>query len=544
MPVAGQRRNLLNGHVLHAEHRLRIFHAVRLEYAQRFDVLLRQPLRLHHAVDVQLRNELRHGDMRFRVLAQARAEFFDPVRLHGQSCGKRMTAVALEQVLTRGKRLKQIEAADRAAGALAYAVLVHRDEHDRTAVAVAQARAHNADNALMPAFSGQHDNFILKRVVFAAQACERLLEYLVLLALAQLVLLAKLGGKRLCAYRIFRQEQLCCQLGLAHAARRVDARRKHIADGRGGQAPVLHPRLTQQHFQTDIRRHGQLFQSFRHDNAVFTDNRHDIGYRAERYKVGVPVEHGKRVALECADQLECHTDTRKTGKRIGIVRPLAVHDRLRVRQVFVALVVVGNDDLHAELACDVNLLVGCNARVHRDEQARALLIQLLHRRTGQTVAVRQTIGNVIFTFCALAAQIIHQCARCRDAVHVVITVDHHFLSAIHYLTDDLDCLIHIGQTERIMQSAHIAAQVIRRSLRCVDAARRQHRRRQRCIAGLPRQHPHPLGVRRGDHPSLCSHIERSLPESRQQHAFRRLRMVTPILYYHYYTKTRPKSQHF
>lgn len=128
-----------------------------------------------------------------------------------------MTAVALEQVLTRGERLKQIEAADRAAGALAYAVLVHRDEHDRTAVAVAQARAHNADNALMPAFSGQHDNFILKRVVFAAQACERLLEYLVLLALAQLVLLAKLGGKRLCAYRIFRQEQLCRQFGLAHA---------------------------------------------------------------------------------------------------------------------------------------------------------------------------------------------------------------------------------------------------------------------------------------------------------------------------------------
>ena len=357
-------------------------------------------------------------------------------------------------------------------------------------------------------------------------------------------MLAKLSGKRLCPYRILRQEQLCCQLGLAHAARRVDARRKHIADGRGGQAPVLHTGLPQQHFQTDIRRHGQLFQPFRHNNAVFTDNRHNIGHRAERYKVGVPVEHGKRVALERADQLECHTDTRQAGKRIGIVRPLAVHDRLRVRQVFVALVVVGNDDLHTELACAGNLLVGCNARVHRDEQARALLIQLLHRRTSQTVAVRQTVGNVIFTFCALAAQIIHQCARCRDAVYVVITVDHHFLSAIYYLADDLDCLIHIGQTERIMQSAHIAAQVIRRSLWCVDAARRQHRRRQRCIAGLPRQHPHPLGVRRGDHPSLCSHIERSLPESRQQHAFRRLRMVTPILYYHYYTKTRPKSQHF
>ena len=31
--------------------------------------------------------------MRFRVLTQARAEFVDPVRLHGQSCGKRMTAV-------------------------------------------------------------------------------------------------------------------------------------------------------------------------------------------------------------------------------------------------------------------------------------------------------------------------------------------------------------------------------------------------------------------------------------------------------------------
>ena len=41
----------------------------------------------------------------------------------------------------------------------------------------------------MPALSGQHDDLILKRIVFAAQACERLLEYLVLLALAQLCLL-------------------------------------------------------------------------------------------------------------------------------------------------------------------------------------------------------------------------------------------------------------------------------------------------------------------------------------------------------------------
>ena len=61
----------------------------------------------------------------------------------------------------------------------------------------------------MPALSGQHDDLILKRVVFSAQTRERLLEYLVLLVLAQLVLLAKLSGKRLCPYRILRQEQLC-----------------------------------------------------------------------------------------------------------------------------------------------------------------------------------------------------------------------------------------------------------------------------------------------------------------------------------------------
>ena len=48
----------------------------------------------------------------------------------------------------------------------------------------------------MPALSGQHDDLILKWVVFPAQTRERLLEYLVLLVLAQLVLLAKLSGKR------------------------------------------------------------------------------------------------------------------------------------------------------------------------------------------------------------------------------------------------------------------------------------------------------------------------------------------------------------
>ena len=227
---------------------------------------------------------------------------------------------------------------------------------------------------MVPALARQHDDLILDRVVFFAQADERLCQYLIFLVLPVLVLLAQAGGQLLRPHRVVRQKQLGSKLGPSHAPRGIDARREHKADGGRGQALVLHARLAQQHLQTDIAGRSHLLESFGHDDTVFAHDRHDIRHRAQRDQVGIAVEHCVRVALERANQLERHAHARQTVKRIRAVRPLVVHDRVRLRQGVVALVVVGDDHLHTQLARDRDLLVRRDAGVHRDEQARAPLI--------------------------------------------------------------------------------------------------------------------------------------------------------------------------
>ena len=189
-----------------------------------------------------------------------------------------------------------------------------------------------------------------------------------------LVLLTQAGRQLLRPHRVMRQKQLGCQFGLPHAPGRVDARREHKADGGRGQALVLHARLAQQHFQADVAGLCHLLKPFGHDDAVFAHDRHNVRHRTQRDQVGIAVKHGICVALERTDQLERHAHTRQAVERIGAVRTLVVHDRIRLRQCVVALMVVGDDHPHAQLACSRDLLVRRDAGVHCDQQACPLLI--------------------------------------------------------------------------------------------------------------------------------------------------------------------------
>lgn len=183
MTVAGNRRNVLDDHVFHTEYRLRIAHAVRLKSGKPLNLLYRQPIRPHHAVDVQLRHQLGHRDMRLGVGAQAVTQRVNVAHVHSQPCGERVPTVALEQIFARGQRVEQVKAANRTPRAFACAVLIQRNQHNRTAVPVAQARTHDTDHAMVPTLTCQHNDFILNRVVFSAQACERLLQNLIFLVL-------------------------------------------------------------------------------------------------------------------------------------------------------------------------------------------------------------------------------------------------------------------------------------------------------------------------------------------------------------------------
>ena len=352
---------------------------------------------------MQLRNELLARDMGLGVVLEPPLEFGDVALVYRKAGRERVSAVAVEQVGATRERVKQVEAADGAARTLAHAVAIDGNEHDRAAVAVAQPRADDADHALMPALSGEHDHLVLDRVVFAFELRERLLEDFVLGRLAQLVLLAQLGGEVHRTVEVLRQKQLGGEVCLAHAPGGVDARREHEADSRGGQMAVGHAGLREQPLKADVVCVLHAAQPLGDENAVFAHNGHDVRDRAERYKVGVAVEHRVRVARKRTDQLERDAHARETVERVGIPRLLAVDDRFGLGQVVVALVVVGDNDLHAKLPRERDLLVRRDARIHRDHQARAPAIKLLHRLPRQAVALAQAVRDIIFARSALAA---------------------------------------------------------------------------------------------------------------------------------------------
>ena len=282
---------------------------------------------------------------------------------------------------------------------------------------------------------------------------------------------------------------------------------------------MLHAGLAQQHFQPDVAGFGHLFQPRRDDNAVLPDNRHHIRYRAERQQIGVTGEHSSGIALERADQLERHAHARQAAERIIAVRALAVHDGVRFGQAVVAFVVVGNHDLHTERAGCGDFLVRRNAGIDRDQQARPLAIQPLHSRARKAVAFVQTVRDIIFADRAFAAQIIHHDAGRRDTVHIIITVNDDMLVILKRAADGLDCPVHIGHQERVVQPFGVAAQITLRGLRRIDPARGKDRGGQRRAGAIVGEHAHTRLVQRGNHPMFGFHKTPSF-----------------IFDYHYYTK--------
>ena len=103
--------------------------------------------------------------------------------------------------------------------------------------------------------------------------------------------------------------------------------------------------------------------------------------------------------------------------------PLRVDHRERRRQLGVRLVVVGDDQIDAELARAARRLGAADAAVDRDDQRDAVGVQPLDRRRLQPVAVLQPLGDEVDDVAAEQLERAAQDHRRRDAVDVVVAVD-------------------------------------------------------------------------------------------------------------------------
>ena len=123
----------------------------------------------------------------------------------------------------------------------------------------------------------------------------------------------------------------------------------------------------------------------------------------------------------------------------------------RHRQLVVRLVVVGDDQVDAELARPPRRFDAADAAVDGNDQRDAVGVQPLDGRRLQAVAVAQPLGNEMDDVAAEHLERATEDDGRRDAVDVVVAVNGDPLAAGDGLLEPLDRRRHAGQLERIVQ---------------------------------------------------------------------------------------------
>ena len=112
---------------------------------------------------------------------------------------------------------------------------------------------------------------------------------------------------------------------------------------------------------------------------------------------------------------------------------------------------VGDDEINAQLFTQLRLIDGGDAAVHGDDQLDALSVELVDGDGIQAVALLQTAGNVAHRVGAVAAEKIRQQAGGGDAVHIVVAEHGDLLPPGHGKSHPAGGLVHIRHQKRVKQ---------------------------------------------------------------------------------------------
>ena len=151
--------------------------------------------------------------------------------------------------------------------------------------------------------------------------------------------------------------------------------------------------------------------------------------------------------MERGGQLERHANARHLQNRLRLLLPVRVDDCDGLRQIRLTLMVVGDDELHAELPAQSRLLICRNAAIDGDDQLHILLVERPHGNFVEPVALFEPCGNVACHMSAALSEKVRQKTCGRNAVYVVVSEDADMLAPFESPFDPRRGLIHIEQVK-------------------------------------------------------------------------------------------------
>jgi len=242
-------------------------------------------------------------------------------------------------------------------------------------------------------------------------------------------------------------------------------------DGLAGQAGGLQQRA-QAHL---VRSLGQHLQAELRDHAILADQGDHVGQRAD----GGDLDEGReprRLAGAVAErlhQLERDADAGQVLVGIAAVVALRVDHGKAIGQIGIRLVVVGNDQVDAQVAGPARRLGAADAAVDRDDQLHPFGVQAIDGVRLQAIAVGQPLGDEVADVGAQQLERPPQDDGGGDAVNVVVAVDRNALLRGDGGQQPIGCLAHVGQAERVQQLVERRLQETRRLVRVGEAANGQ-----------------------------------------------------------------------
>ena len=349
----------------------------------------------------------------------------------------------------------QVEALDAAARTLAH-VAGHRHQQAGHTIAVRQTGGHDADDTVVPAVAPQKHGLSPGQLGVSLQPGSDLFIDAVFLFLTAMIQVAQVLGQSGCLLGIVGEEHPGGAAGSAKPSGGIDARCHGEADGVGGHHLGVQAQLLHQRTQAVIFGVLQVLETVGHDDAVFTHQGHHIGDGTHRHHIGVFRQQlfDGTMALQRADDLEGHTHAGQLPEGILVVYPTGVDHGGRHGKDLLALVVVCDDQLEAQLFCVFGLFFSGDATVHRDEQAAALVVEGLDGRLVEAVAFAQTVRDVIGAVGTHFSQILDHDAGGGDTIHIIVAVNGDLLFVFDGLTDLVNGLVHVLQQEGIMNALY------------------------------------------------------------------------------------------
>ncbi len=194
------------------------------------------------------------------------------------------------------------------------------------------------------------------------------------------------------------------------------------------------------------------------DDAVLPGQRDHVGHGGDgrQFEAGFGnaadlLRRPADVRQERLNQLKGHPGAAQILLRIGTVRAVGIEHGERGREAGFGQVMVGDDDIDAELVGAAHHFGGADSGIHADNQLHSLHGGGLHDFRPHTVTVLQTVRDVIRGDAAGEFKGLGEQHDAGGAVHVVVAVDEDRFALADGAGDAFDGRRHVAHGQGIVQ---------------------------------------------------------------------------------------------